>query len=126
MKRILVIDDEEATRFFLEKGLSEAGYSVLTAENGKYGVQKAQEQKPDLILLDIKMPEMDGGETVGLLRGDSRTKNTPIIFVTGLVEKDEVEDGFIKGSKGVDQYFIAKPLNMDEVLQFVHASIGKS
>ena len=125
MKKILVIDDEVAIRFFLEKELSEAGYSVLTAENGKYGVQKAQEQKPDLILLDIKMPEMDGGEAVDLLRGDSRTKNTPIIFVTGLVEKDEVEDGFIKGSKGVDQYFIAKPLNMDEVLQFVHASIGK-
>ena len=125
MKKILVIDDEEAIRFFLEKELSKDGYSVLTAENGKYGVQKAQEQKPDLILLDIKMPEMDGGETVDLLRGDSRTKNTPIIFVTGLVEKNEVEDGFIKGSKGVDQYFIAKPLNMDEVLQFVHASIGK-
>ena len=126
MKKILVIDDEAAIRLFLEKELSGAGYSVLTAENGKYGVQKAQEQKPDLILLDIKMPEMDGVETVDLLRGDSRTKNTPIIFVTGLVEKDEVEDGFIKGSKGVDQYFIAKPLNMDEVLQFVHASIGKS
>ena len=71
------------------------------------------------------MPEMDGVEMIGMLRGDGRTKNIPIIFITSLVEENEVKDGFIKGSKGVDQYFISKPFNMEEVLHFVQVCIGK-
>lgn len=125
MKKILVVDDEKIIRMALEKELSEAGYSVLLAENGQYGFQQAQEQNPDLILLDIMMPGTDGVETVSLLRGDIQTKRIPIIFITSLVEKGDVKDGFIKGSKGVDQCFISKPLDMDEVLRLVHVSIGK-
>lgn len=124
MKKILIIDDEKVIRMSLEKELSNAGYSVLTAENGKQGVQKAQEQMPDLILLDIMMPEMDGAQASELLRRDQRTKKTPIIFVTSLVQGSDVNDGFITGSKGVDQYFISKPFDMGEVLRLVHVSIG--
>ena len=125
VKKILVVDDEEIVRLSLEKELSAAGYSVLTAENGKDGIRIAQEQEPDLILLDIMMPEMDGSEAGALLKSDKRTKDTPIIFITSLLEKDEVEDGFVTGSKGVDQYFISKPFDMDEVFRLVRASIGE-
>ena len=125
MKRILIIDDEEIIRMSLEKELSKAGYSVLMAENGKHGVQKAQEQTPDLILLDIMMPEMNGGEVIDLLKKDKRTRSTPVIFITSLVERDEIDDGFVKGSKGIDQFFVSKPFDMDEVLRLVYASIGE-
>ncbi len=125
MKKILVIDDEKIIRISLEKELSRAGYAVLSAENGKVGVQIVQEQNPDLILLDIMMPEMDGIEAIGHFKRDKRTKNTPVIFITSLVEEDDVKDGFVQGSKGIDQYFISKPFDMDEVLKLVHASIGE-
>ena len=125
MKKILVVDDEEMIRMSLERELSEAGYAVLTAENGKQGVQIAQEQNLDLILLDIMMPEMNGVETIDFLKKNRQTKNIPIIFMTNLVEEGDVNNGFVKGSKGIDQYFIAKPFDMDEVFKLVHASIGK-
>jgi CheY-like chemotaxis protein len=126
VKRILIIDDEKVIRMSLEKELSRAGYSVLEAENGKLGVAKAQEQVPDLILLDIMMPEMSGDEAVGLLKKDERTKNIPVIFATSLVGEDDVKDGYITGSKGVSQYFISKPIDMNEVLRLVHISIGEA
>ncbi|MCK5014170.1 MAG: response regulator [Candidatus Omnitrophica bacterium] len=125
MKRILIIDDDEIVRMSLEKELSSAGYSVFLAENGKDGVQKVQEQMSDLILLDIMMPEMNGVEVIDLLKKDKRTRNTPVIFITSLVKRDEIDDGFVKGSKGVDQFFVSKPFDMDEVLRLVYASIGE-
>ncbi len=125
MKKVLVIDDEKVVRMSLEKVLLRAGYSVLLAENGKQGIQMAQEQNPNLILLDIMMPEMGGVETIDFLRRDQRTKNMPVIFITSLVEESDVKDGFVQGSKGIDQCFISKPFDVETVLRLVHASIGK-
>ena len=125
MRKVLVVEDHPDMLEVLTCQVEMMGFSVIPAKHGKEGVKKALEEKPNLILMDIMMPEMDGVEMIGMLRGDGRTKNIPIIFITSLVEENEVKDGFIKGSKGVDQYFISKPFNMEEVLHFVQVCIGK-
>ena len=81
---ILVVDDEEAFREIFSLKLTADGFRVETAENGEVGVQKAKALKPDLILMDVKMPVMDGPTAVLKLRDDPETKNMRIAFLTSL------------------------------------------
>ncbi|MBU1894456.1 MAG: response regulator, partial [Candidatus Omnitrophica bacterium] len=94
--------------------LSSAQYDVLTADNGLAAVTIAKVKKPDLIILDILMPGMDGAETAEQLKNDPRTKDIPIIFLTCLVTKAE-EEKHIKGGR----YFMAKPYASDELLEVI-------
>ncbi len=114
-KKILIVDDETITLRLLEKKLSDAGYLVLKADNGKDAIILAKKEHPNLIMLDIVMPGIDGGETGHILKNDPQTKDIPILFLTCLVKKDEVKDGNLKGGN----YFIAKPYNPDELLNEV-------
>ena len=126
MKNILVIDDERTTRVLLERKLSEAGYNVLIAENGSLGVKIAKEKRSDLILLDIVMPGMDGVMVTDFLTTDARTRDTPVIFITSLLNENEVKDGFAEGSKIVNQHFLAKPFHTDQLLKLVCECIGEA
>jgi DNA-binding response OmpR family regulator len=78
--KILIVDDERDSTFALEKTLSMKGYSVLTAEKGQTAIQIAQSEKPDLILLDIMLPDMHGGDVAKVLQANADTKDIPIIF----------------------------------------------
>ncbi len=86
-KRILVVEDEGVLRFLYEEELKTEGYEVLTAGNGKEAVQKVEEGKPDLVVLDIVMPVMDGIETLGPILGKER--KIPIILHTSHAEYQE-------------------------------------
>ena len=111
-KKILIVDDDQIFLKILEKTLLSAGYSVAKAENGKEAILVAREWHPDLIILDIMMPEMDGGETAEALKSDSSTKNTPIIFLTSLLTKKEEGQGKpLLGRKAM-----AKPLYPEDLL----------
>jgi two-component system, response regulator, stage 0 sporulation protein F len=77
-KRILVVDDDEGLRDLYEETLSDEGYDVLTAENGKEALQKLEKEKPDLVVLDIIMPKMDGMEALGRILGKDKT--VPVIL----------------------------------------------
>jgi CheY-like chemotaxis protein len=79
-KKILVVEDEEGLRLFYEEELETEGYEVITAANGKEAIQKLEEDKPDLVVLDIVMPVMDGMEALGRILGKDR--KTPIILNT--------------------------------------------
>jgi len=79
-KKILVVEDEEGLRLFYEEELEAEGYEVMTASNGKEAIQKLEEDKPDLVVLDIVMPVMDGIEALGRILGKDR--KTPIILNT--------------------------------------------
>jgi len=79
-KKILVVEDEEGLRFFYEEELETEGYEVITAANGKEAIQKLEEDKPDLVVLDIVMPVMDGMEALGRILGKDR--KIPIILNT--------------------------------------------
>jgi CheY-like chemotaxis protein len=88
-KKILVVDDNRTIKLLLEKRLTAEGYRVITASDGKEGLSAAARELPDLILSDVDMPVMDGGEMVSKLKGSIRTSHIPVIFLTSLITKDE-------------------------------------
>ena len=84
MKKVLIVEDHPDMRMLLRLELERMGFESITAENGKEGVARALSEKPDLVLLDILMPVMDGLETVRTLRANSATKDIPILAATAL------------------------------------------
>jgi len=119
-KKILVVDDERDTLEVLEKRLSHAGYSVIKTDNGKDAIKMAKKEHPDLILLDIAMPDMGGGEVADRLEEDIDTKNIPIIFLTCLFTK---EDEAVQGHEIYGKVFIAKPYNSEDLLKEIKKRI---
>lgn len=111
---ILVVDDEILNLRLME-GLLEVNYSVLTSPDGVGAIQKAIESIPDLILLDIMMPVMDGFEVCRQLKENHLTANIPVIFLTSLDTGNYQEEGNNAG--GID--YLAKPYNADQLLQSV-------
>ncbi|MCH4888034.1 response regulator transcription factor [Acidaminobacter sp. JC074] len=118
MSKILVVDDEKAIVDILKFHLSKSGYKVLEAYNGAEAVEKASREKPDLVLLDIMIPEINGFEVCNRLR----TKmTTPIIMLTA---REDVTDKILGLSLGADDY-ISKPFNIRELLARVDANIRR-
>lgn len=123
-KKVLVIDDNidfcDATRLYLH---CTSKYRVVTAQNGPTGIDLARTYRPDVILLDIKMPMMDGGKVAELLMEDRSTGNIPIIFLTGLVMAEEVRErgGFIASHP-----FIAKPFRLEELTERIESVTARS
>jgi CheY-like chemotaxis protein len=91
--QILVVDDEADVLSLLRKGLAAEGYSVITADNGEDAVMLAESEHPDLIILDVLMPGIDGGEVARRLKETPETENIPVIFLTGMFPKREGEEG---------------------------------
>ena len=117
--KILVVDDDVNIIDFFKSVLEEQGYEVQTADNGLRAVEKARVYMPDVILLDIIMPEMDGYEVTEELKGDPKTSNIPIILVTGM---DGLEDKIRGLESGADD-FLTKPFNFDELVARVRSLI---
>ena len=84
-KNILIVDDEKDVLTVLEKGLTAEGYSVITASSGNDAIVLAKSRHPDLIILDVLMPGMDGGEVARKLKGMPETKDIPVVFLTGML-----------------------------------------
>ena len=121
--KILIIDDEEDFLFFVKGNLENTGeFHVLEAASGKEGIKIATEEKPDLILLDISMPEMSGEEVSKRLSKIPETKKTPVIFLTALVTKHEIEDGGISNIAG--HKFIAKPIATKQLVAAINNTLG--
>ena len=113
-KTILIVDDEEDFCFFVKLNLEQTGkFDVLTATSGAEGIKMAIKYQPDLILLDIIMPNMPGTQVAEELLNHKATKDIPIIFVTAIVKRGEVgpRDDKIGG-----RYFIFKPVKLDELV----------
>lgn len=110
--RILVVDDSLNNLSLLDRILSRKGYKVRVAASGKLGLDAVEFSQPDLILLDIMMPDMDGYEVCSRLKADERTRGIPIIFLSALVEVADKVKGFSVG--GVD--YITKPFETTEVV----------
>ncbi|MEO7045074.1 MAG: response regulator, partial [Ferruginibacter sp.] len=105
MKKILLIDDNDDIRNNTAEILEISNYDVVTAENGIIGVQKAIEHKPDLIICDIMMPELDGYGVLHAVHKNEAIKNTPFIFLTAKTERTDFRKGM---ELGADDY-ITKP-----------------
>ncbi|OGW81399.1 MAG: hypothetical protein A3G33_00940 [Omnitrophica bacterium RIFCSPLOWO2_12_FULL_44_17] len=113
MKKILVVDDEEDIREMLKSMLSDTGYDVILASDGKDALRKVYLMKPDLILLDISMPEIDGSEVCFELKKKEATKQIPVIIMTAMSDKD----GQFAGMRMIGGYpTFAKPFDWEELL----------
>jgi CheY-like chemotaxis protein len=121
MKSILVIDDNLDIRENTAEILQLAGYKVFTAENGKKGVDSAVKEKPDVIICDIMMPELDGYGVLHMLRKNEDTRNIPFIFLTAKAERSDLRKGM---DMGADDY-IPKPFEDIELLNAVETRIRK-
>jgi len=110
-EKILIVDDEEANIKLLINWLVSLGYDIETANNGRDAVQKAVSYRPDLILLDIMMPVMDGYEACSLIKADPDTKNIPIIMVTALQDRESKLEGLSVSAND----FLSKPIDQTEL-----------
>jgi two-component system, OmpR family, alkaline phosphatase synthesis response regulator PhoP len=120
-KRILIIDDEETIHTVVQFGIRMvAGWDVLTASSGANGIQTAQTEQPDVILLDVMMPDMDGIATFKLLQADPATDQIPVIFLTAKAQTSEKRQFQDLGVSGV----ITKPFNAldlpDRIAKILH------
>lgn len=116
---VLAVDDQEANIRLVGTVLSQAGYDVIPAFNGEQALRRIQTRVPDLILLDMRMPGMDGFELAERLRKEPRTANVPIIFLTAANEREVLVKAFAKGA--VD--YITKPFVAEELIARVHAHV---
>ncbi|MBA4372372.1 MAG: two-component system response regulator [Thermodesulfovibrio sp.] len=110
-KKILIVDDEETNLKVLISWLISFGYDIDTAENGREAVQKAADYRPDLIVLDIMMPVMNGYEACRLIKADPETKNIPVVMVTALHDRESK----LLGLKAGANEFLSKPIDQAEL-----------
>lgn len=117
-KKILVADDDHGYLTMMQKLLGERGFDVVTAADGEEAYRLAHSLKPDLILLDVDMPKMDGDELYMILKEkDAPTKDIPVLIVTGLRTEKDLE-------KSGDPDIIAKPVHIDQLLLKIKGMIG--
>ncbi len=122
-KRILVVDDEPALTRMVKLNLERTGnYEVRTENQGSMAVQAAREFKPDLIFLDVMMPDMSGDEVSAQLKEDEELSQIKFIFMTAIVTKDETES---MGSNIGGNEFLAKPVKTDELLATIERVLGE-
>ncbi len=122
MKSVLVIDDNQDIRENTAEILELAGYKTFTAENGKKGVEAAQREKPDVIVCDIMMPELDGYGVLHLLRKNTETQHIPFVFLTAKTERSDFRKGM---EMGADDY-ITKPFEDIELLNAIEIRLKKA
>ena len=121
-KKILVIDDEADTVTYMETLLQDNGYDTISANDGRQGMEKAKNENPDLIVLDVSMPEQSGMGFYRDLKKDDKLSSTPVIFVTGVTGfggDDQAIHKFLKGRRNIPEpegYF-AKPIDRDDFIK---------
>ena len=117
MKRLLIVDDELAIVEALQDILSVEGYDVITAFNGVDGLQRMADSKPDLVLLDLMMPVMDGREMLRRMREDSRLSSVPVVVMSAGRISDE--------ERRTSARFLAKPFELDVLLDTIAELLGQ-
>jgi putative two-component system response regulator len=110
-KQILIVDDEERNVRLLEGFCKSLGYKTVTAENGAEAIEIAGREMPDLILMDVMMPEMNGFEATQKLKSDEKTRNIPVIIITALTSREDRLRGIAAGADD----FLTKPIDLEEL-----------
>ena len=120
-KTILLVEDDEFLAELYATKLNLEGFEVLLAADGEKGLKMVKESKPDLVLLDIILPKMDGFEVLANMQQDQTVKNIPVILLTNLSQKDEVKRGLDLGAK---DYLIKAHFMPSEVVKKIKQTIG--
>jgi signal transduction histidine kinase len=121
MKRILLIDDHEELRAEMANVLELEGFTVDQAANGRLGLARINAQRPDIVICDLVMPDMDGYETLQAIRGDADLETLPFLMLTARDEREQMRHGM---EMGADDY-ITKPFKVGDLLRAVHAAVDK-
>ncbi len=119
-RTIMVVDDEQDMVDLIKTMLEAKGYGVQSANSGQEAFNLLGEQRPDLIILDIMMPQMDGLEVLTRLRENSDTASIPVIFLTAKVHEEDLRRGYKMGAK----YYITKPFTSTQVLEGINLMLG--
>jgi DNA-binding response OmpR family regulator len=121
-KRILVVDDEASLTRMVKRGLEAKGdYLVMEENSGSRAIETARSFKPDIVLLDVMMPDMDGGSLAGDFADTDDLKHIPIVFLTAIVTKQETAPS---GSMIGGHTFLAKPVDLDDLVTCIKDHIG--
>ena len=119
--KILVIEDDEYSRDALAHLLSSEGYEAQSASNGESGLEKAHEMHPDVIVLDLNLPDIDGKHVIEMIRSDGPLKNVPILVVTG--DEDKAAQAAV--DLGADGY-LTKPVEFDDLIKAISGLTSNS
>jgi putative two-component system response regulator len=120
-KRILVVDDDAMNREVMEAFLNLESYDVLLASNGKQGLSLAEQKKPNLIILDVRLPDILGYEVCEILKNNTETKSIPILMVTGFDAKEDRERAM---QVGVDE-FLSRPFEGETLIERVNHLLSR-
>lgn len=120
MKTILIADDDEATCTILEKALKQEGYGTIIARNGREAVERVRAESPDLLILDIRMPDMNGLEVLEVMQRENKT--LPIIMCSGL---EKLKEDFRVLSSNISA-FLTKPVDIGKLKEEVKKAFSKS
>lgn len=115
-KKILIIEDDSFFRELITKKLFSGGFSISEAPDGKLGLEKIEKLKPDLILLDLLLPNIDGFEVLERLKGNPETEKIPIIILSNLSQKEDIQKGM---EMGAEDFLIKSNFALDEIIDKV-------
>jgi two-component system alkaline phosphatase synthesis response regulator PhoP len=122
--KVLTIDDEPDFCFFVTKNLMQEGtFDVIIATSGKEGIELAKNERPDIILLDLVMPDMPGEDVAAALKEHASTVNIPILFITALATNDDLGDG--KENKIGNNYMLPKPVRTKKLIETIMRILNK-
>ena len=120
-KRILIVEDDRFLRRACQARLEQQGYDILTAQDGEEALQAARAENPDLVLLDLLMPKLNGLEVLRILRGDEGTRGMPVIVLSNSSRQEDVNT--IR-SLGISGYFVKANLSLQDLTQLVEELLG--
>ncbi len=121
-KKILLVDDDADLLKTVSKRLKTQGYLVRTANDGREGLETAKEELPDLIIMDVMMPYMNGLDANRLLKLDQRTADIPVIILTGLIDKEKDDQ---KHNKNKSYYCLAKPFEKEDLVNLIEGILNQ-
>jgi DNA-binding response OmpR family regulator len=122
--KVLVIDDEADFCYFVKKNLIQDGqFDVISATNGKEGLELAENELPDIILLDLFMPDMPGEDVAAALKENTATADIPILFVTALATNDDIVNG--EENKIGNNYILPKPIRTRKLIETIMKILSK-
>jgi len=122
MKTILFIEDESAIQKTLASALEKQGFEIISALNGEIGLRMAREKQPDLVLLDLILPKMNGFEVLGKLKETEETKSIPVIVLTNLEQIEDIQKAI---ALGATTYLVKSNYNLDEVVSMVKKALNE-
>ena len=119
-RKILVLEDEPAVQTLIRKQLTAQGFEVTVASDGLDGLMKLEGMKPDLIICDVMMPNLDGMEFVKAIKAQHQTQQVPVIFLTAKTDPRSMIDGINVGAR----FYVTKPFALDDLLQKITRALG--